>query len=430
MQWEVAWDSVQQRWYYQDRFSLKSSWERPLGCTLELPDKPPQGRRASTNLPIPQSWQVCYDVRANRWFYCNLLSGERSWKHPSKRRASYDRGRARSLSAPRMETVEEEICSWDAVAIAAELAAARRSGDTNRVKVMLKRVAQHNHSITTRVQVQRTALVPSEMCREKAKRLAPKKSDVPVVSLSSMTTADALMHFAEPTGKKVCGLNFANGKTVGSGYKIGSSAQEEDLCRRIPGLYESLLVAEEVGTYPFGPATAESPSKPCRYCHVLWTGNISIARSSEDQGFALLPCPEQLRVSIVSAVAPNLRSSPPDTWSDELVYDTIRNIFVAPRMLQPETSILVLGAWGCGESGCKPDVMAKLFARALVDDELGGLYQKVHFAIPTLDTTGKQSHAVFKEALSRMGVVVRDLAADEDEDGAEIAKDQTTVSFL
>merc|ERR1719393_764078 len=75
------------------------------------------------------------------------------------------------------------------------------------------------------------------------------------VTFSGMTTAEALQRFAKDPQKRVCALNFANGKHVGGGYKKGAIAQEEDLCRQIPTLYSSLYNAQQKDKlYPFGPS--------------------------------------------------------------------------------------------------------------------------------------------------------------------------------
>jgi len=49
-----------------------------------------------------------------------------------------------------------------------------------------------------------------------------------------------------------CALNFANACTPGGRYRSGGRAQEEDLCRLLPQLYDSLKCAE----YPIAPHTA------------------------------------------------------------------------------------------------------------------------------------------------------------------------------
>merc|ERR1711966_626784 len=81
----------------------------------------------------------------------------------------------------------------------------------------------------------------------------------------------------------------------------------------------------------------------------------------------------------------------------ELIYNTVRSIFAAPRLSQPEVNTLILGAWGCGAFGGDPKEISELFVRALMSD-LGGLYREVHFAIPKLSPTDN-NHEVFSRVL-------------------------------
>merc|ERR1719210_2123468 len=100
-----------------------------------------------------------------------------------------------------------------------------------------------------------------------------------------------MMHFARDKKHRVCGLNFANGsdRHVGGGYKRGAKAQEEDLCRRIPNLFPSLLTANTKGLYPFGPGTYVSPTDPGKYSDVLFTPSLTLARKGEDHKYAFYP---------------------------------------------------------------------------------------------------------------------------------------------
>merc|ERR1712187_497051 len=190
-----------------------------------------------------------------------------------------------------------------------------------------------------------------------------------------------MLYFASKRGAVVCGLNFANGEKEGGGYKHGATAQEEDLCRRIPTLYTSLYNAARDGCYPFGPATCTSPDRPAKYSDVLYTGHLTVARAGEEDGYQLLPKEEQRKVSLVAAAAPNIKFK--DEINDtNLIYRTIRSIFIAPKMAEPEVNTLILGAWGCGAFGGDPRVISELFGKALFQENLGQLYREVHIAIP------------------------------------------------
>merc|ERR1719188_1403099 len=85
-------------------------------------------------------------------------------------------------------------------------------------------------------------------------------------------------------------------------------------------------------------------------------------------------------VSLVTAAAPNTNFAD-EVRDEELMYKTVQAIFAAPRIQEPRTECLVLGAWGCGAYGGNPADIVELFARALKEG-LGNLYKQVHFAIP------------------------------------------------
>jgi len=228
------------------------------------------------------------------------------------------------------------------------------------------------------------------------------------VTLAAWSTADAMLHFTKLVGRRrrVCGLAFGNGVRPGSGYKTGAGAQEEDLCRRISSLYSSLQAAKKDGHYPFGPSTCETIDTPGRYSDVLFTTDLVVARSSERDGYSLLPEHEQARdVSLVIAAAPNI-SFTDEIYDHRLMYKTVTSIFTAPLLLKPGTGVLVLGPWGCGSFGNDPHEISNLFAEAIAGDELGQLYEEVHFAFPPPDNTVK----IFRDALRQRGIEFQELA--------------------
>merc|ERR1711971_1398594 len=115
----------------------------------------------------------------------------------------------------------------------------------------------------------------------------------------------------------------------------------------------------------------------------------------------LLPA-EQATVSLVSAAAPNIKFAQ-DIHDLELMYSTVKAIFVAPLLEEPGVNTLILGAWGCGAFGCDPENISVLFARAF-SEGLGRLYDEVHFAVP-----GGQNADVFRATLDKHKLNVKDL---------------------
>lgn len=200
----------------------------------------------------------------------------------------------------------------------------------------------------------------------------------PKITFSKWSTADALLRFAS-LGRIPCALNFANGEQVGGGYKTGALAQEEDLCRRLPNLYTSLLNAKRDGMYPFGPCTCRTPDRPAKYSDVLFTSDLVVARAAEEKGFELLPREQQVKISLVTAAAPNINFAK-EVYDLRLMRNTVEAIFIAPKLQRKDMNTLILGAWGCGAFGGDPRDISELFASVIHD--MGQLYEEVHFAIP------------------------------------------------
>eukprot|EP00928_Gymnodinium_smaydae_P059185 TRINITY_DN4242_c1_g2_i1.p1 TRINITY_DN4242_c1_g2~~TRINITY_DN4242_c1_g2_i1.p1 ORF type:complete len:415 (+),score=76.83 TRINITY_DN4242_c1_g2_i1:61-1305(+) len=275
-------------------------------------------------------------------------------------------------------------------------------------KALFKEIAESNYQCRQRWVVPKTVYFANDRCDAEL----PKLSRHPRVrvTFSEQTTCDAMLNLASSgrSGLMVCGLSFANGSTVGGGYKHGSVAQEEDLCRRIPNLYTSLNRAKNENLYPFGPGTCSDPKVPGKYSDVLYTPDLRIARSGEEFRFAFLPKERQATVSLVSAAAPNINFAK-DVVDKALMYNTVRSILIAPRVFQPKVSVLVLGAWGCGAFGGDPVLISELFAQALAMEGLGTLYAEVHFAIPGRGEgkqVGPDNAAVFRQTLRKYKIDV------------------------
>mmetsp|Transcript_62104 Transcript_62104/g.202683 ORF Transcript_62104/g.202683 Transcript_62104/m.202683 type:complete len:319 (+) Transcript_62104:147-1103(+) len=234
---------------------------------------------------------------------------------------------------------------------------ADHSGGTDARKFRTE-IANQNYAWQARWFLSATVSVSWTDCMNWQDQVAPKRCTTEV-TFSDRTTADALQFFAKKFGSvsasKVCGMNFANGSTVGGGYLKGALAQEEDLCRRLPMLYSTLNNASKAGLFPFGPSTYKSKGNVGKYSDVLFTPNVVIARRSEQSRFELLPPHEQLGVSLVTAAAPNLNKNQKEVKDLELMYRTVQSVLVAPLMREPRTEVLILGAWGCGAFGGNPD---------------------------------------------------------------------------
>mmetsp|Transcript_152800 Transcript_152800/g.266328 ORF Transcript_152800/g.266328 Transcript_152800/m.266328 type:complete len:366 (+) Transcript_152800:67-1164(+) len=296
----------------------------------------------------------------------------------------------------------QDPCQWDASAFAQAVAQAKLDEDWGSLKKLLAQVARSNYRIRDCWPIPRTVLVTHMDCVQYCSHV---NSKVPVVSFSSMTTGEALLHFARDKGKATCALNFANGEHPGGGYRHGATAQEEDLCRQIPTLYTSLNNASKKGLYPYGPSTFSSQNHPGRYSDVLYTPGLTVAREGVEEGYDVLSAEKEATVSLVSAAAPNLRSRKGAEHSDMgLLYEAVQSIFIAPIMMDAGLSVLILGAWGCGAFGGDPYQIAELFVQAIARDNLGRHYDEVHFAIPS--SSKDRNAEAFRTVFSRYNLQV------------------------
>lgn len=268
-------------------------------------------------------------------------------------------------------------------------------------------IARENYTWRSNFKVAESIFVTHAECTAGLKTL--EAAEDPSVTFSCMFTGDALLYYAKlDSNTPLCALNFGNGDDVGGGYKTGATAQEEDLCRQIPNLFPSLLHAQRAGFYPFGPVTCSTRAEPAKYSDVIYTPDLTVARAGIHGEYKAFCDKEWANCSLVTAAAPNINFSN-DVYDLDLMYNTVRSIFLAPLLRgcqQPQSQrpVLILGAWGCGAFGCRPLDISNLFVRALQKDGLGRFYREVHFAIPP----GRNAD-MFKETFRKHGLAFREL---------------------
>jgi uncharacterized protein (TIGR02452 family) len=186
--------------------------------------------------------------------------------------------------------------------------------------------------------------------------------------------SDKSAYYLSESKYSVCVLNFADPTDAGGLYTIGYETQEEELCRTIPALYDSL---KDSKAYPIN----------C-YTNVLYTPDLLVYRDSKDN-YNRYKTP--LVVSVVSASAPNIATT---TFDKQKVYDIMKMLFYTPKMYDKNKTAIVLGAWGCGSHGCDPKVIAKLFHRLIEGHK--NIYKLICFSLPPGDI-----YNIFLEAFGR-----------------------------
>jgi uncharacterized protein (TIGR02452 family) len=200
----------------------------------------------------------------------------------------------------------------------------------------------------------------------------------------SVIDADCLeiAHIMTKARFNPCVLNMANRQNPGGGVKNGAGAQEENLFRRsnlFISLYQFAPYAKEYGLeqhekqYPLNRSTGG-----------IYSGNVTVFRGSEKNGYCLLKEPFQTSVVTVPAI------NRPD-----LVFENneirITNTLIEPTREKIRTILriagkykhdcLVLGAFGCGAFQNPPKHMARLFHDVFAENEFKKRFVLIVFAI-------------------------------------------------
>jgi len=177
-------------------------------------------------------------------------------------------------------------------------------------------------------------------------------------------------------------LNFANKNHVGGGVEEGKSAQEEELCRTSPVLYNSLLLyatPESISSWKEGQRYAYPTQEWTDF--LLYTPNVPITRHDvqqkyesitppiivsvitaaaddshkTDKTFTVNKAPEQLKtnfkklISSISKAYTTAKTDPAVKWKAfDPATKKIEESTTKPPMTSTKKRILLLGPWGCG----------------------------------------------------------------------------------
>ncbi len=186
----------------------------------------------------------------------------------------------------------------------------------------------------------------------------------------TITTEDSFQ--AARRYNNVLVMNFANAHNAGGGFKLGANAQEEALCR-CSTLYASITSKKASEMYLFNNTHLSNVESD----YMLLSPNVCVIR---DERYALLKKPKE--VSVITLPAPN-KYGAALLSSDKTIEDTmIRRIRIMLSIAADKGyKNLVLGAWGCGAFGNKPEDVSRYFKTVIVDEGYGKFFDEVCFAI-------------------------------------------------
>lgn len=238
-------------------------------------------------------------------------------------------------------------------------------------------VGDEEHTLPATPVTSRVALpVEVAAAAAEAAEAPPPRVEETEVAVALMDTLSAALMV-----ENCAALNFANAYTPGGGYRRGSQAQEEDLCRLIPQLITTL----EAAKYPIEPHEC------------LVTRDLPAIR--EIGTYQLCAC--KGTVNILTAAMP-MGLEDTETGTEQEWYETVRLRMRAVLQAAKTSGFpnLVLGAWGCGAFGNPPIAVARLFKETLCLEEFRGCFGKIVFAI--VDPRGDGNFEPFREEISKI----------------------------
>jgi uncharacterized protein (TIGR02452 family) len=231
------------------------------------------------------------------------------------------------------------------------------------------------------------------------------------IVLMEGTTGQAINYFTQTLPEsQIAAMNFANSDYAGGGYTSGCMAQEEEMCRTIPGLFSCLYQETRDGLYS---KDKDDPNAFFWFDRLLYSRNLTVQRydkmHSQKLGLSkiydMLPEDKFIPVSVVTAAGPvmsdqrnlSIYMKNHSVWKNkmyELIYTSLTSPIIAKQkgFETRDINVFVGGAIGCGvfappsyiqsKTGSYCKKVANLFLEALMTEDMMTQYEYVCFAIP------------------------------------------------
>ena len=209
------------------------------------------------------------------------------------------------------------------------------------------------------------------------------KTDYRCENTTSFSMAEKLILTRKNNDRNILVLNLASPTHPGGGVRRGSSAQEEDLCRK-----SSLLFSlESRDASPYYKYNRNENNCACNIRKmasdaVIISPNVEVIKDSNNQVLN-----DSFVVSVITCAAPNIREGLGDVSESEyqnIMRSRIHAMLCAAAMFGHKD--LVLGALGCGVYRNDAKFVAKVFYDVLEQNNYG--FANVWFAV--LDNTKEQ----------------------------------------
>lgn len=167
-------------------------------------------------------------------------------------------------------------------------------------------------------------------------------------------------------------MNFANAHNPGGGFKLGANAQEEALCR-CSTLYTSIASKKASEMYHFNNTHLNKVESD----YMLLSPNVCVFR---DERCELIK--NHKKAAVITLPAPNKYGAALLASVKTIEETMIRRIRIMLSIAADKGyKNLVLGAWGCGAFGNKPEDVSEYFRKMLFDEGYGKYFDEVCFAI-------------------------------------------------
>lgn len=161
----------------------------------------------------------------------------------------------------------------------------------------------------------------------------------------SIGTPQAMVNAREQfPDKKIAALSFADFKNPGGGYLVGARAQEEMLCHR-SDLFQIISTFHDFYTF-----NRTHLNKELYLDRAIYIPNVIVK--------------DIAKVDIISCAAPNFRRALPKyNVPYKIACEVLktRMKFVKQIAEEQHVDVLILGAWGAGAFGFRPQEVAELW---------------------------------------------------------------------
>jgi uncharacterized protein (TIGR02452 family) len=211
---------------------------------------------------------------------------------------------------------------------------------------------------------------PGELPHEKS--AAPSRGETSFEVTGETTLAAARRLVESGKYSHLCALNFASARHPGGGFLGGSLAQEESLATA-SALYAS--ISKQVDYYRENDRTHDGFYTD----HLIFSPRVPVFR---DDDSTLLARPYLL--SFITSPAVNAGVVHRDPLFVPRIADVMRKrvAIVLNAAIDNGVDCLILGAWGCGVFKNDPEMIAQLFAGALLENGIfAGAFRHVCFAV-------------------------------------------------